>query len=67
MLKAIRPQGEGHKGDVGGIHGLETESRTVAVEVGIFNEILDRLDNLRTGGAEVLILMLRNIIHGEYQ
>lgn len=49
MLKPIRPQGEGHKGDMGGIHGLETEPRTVAIEVGIFDEILDRLDNLRQG------------------
>jgi hypothetical protein len=36
----------GDKGDVGVVHGLERDSRVIAVEVAVLHEILDGIDDL---------------------
>jgi hypothetical protein len=39
-------QHHGHEGDVGVVHGLESNAGVIAVEVAVLHEILDRIDNL---------------------
>ena len=43
VLEALRSEEQSNKGYVAGIHSLERESGGGAVEVGIVNQVLDRL------------------------
>lgn len=44
--KAFGLEHHGHKGNVGVVHGLEGDTRVIAVEVAVLDEILDGVDHL---------------------
>ena len=46
VLEALRSEKKSHECQVAGIHGLERESGSGAVEVGVIDEVLDRFQNL---------------------
>lgn len=49
VLEAVCPQRERHQADMAGVHRLQAEAAVVAVEVGILDQVLDRLHHLRRG------------------
>lgn len=59
--EALRLQKHGHQGNMGVVHGLEGNSRVIAVEVAVLHKIFDGLNDLGgeqmsiTGHAEVAI------------
>lgn len=46
VLKRIRPQIQSNQGHVRRIHSLKSEPSVVTFEIGIFDQVLDRLNNL---------------------
>ena len=46
VLKCVRPEIQSNKGHVRRVHGLESEPSVVTFKIRIFDQVLDRLDNL---------------------
>lgn len=45
--ESVSAQQHGHEGNVGVVHGLQGETRVIAVEVAVLDEILDSIDDLK--------------------
>ena len=48
-LKGLGPQQHRYKGDVRVVHGLQRDTRVIAVEVAVLHEVLDGVDDLGVG------------------
>jgi hypothetical protein len=45
--KGLGPQQHGDEGNVGVVHGLQRNTRVIAVEIAVLDKVLDGVDNLK--------------------